>query len=141
MPHKIAFFNIIYTHQVHFFFTQAIHHIFIQVFGLLNDIRHNSTGCRQFSCPASIEHRVSQHITMHKNAIENIVHTVKLTGWTHQVRGHLCIHLISYFTAGSQQLHCHPQLFRILHIHRSDLRNSFRGNLLKIHELSIGQRR
>ena len=102
----------------------------------VHHISHNRTCSRKFASSASIEHRISQNISMHKNCIKYIVDAVQRTFRSNQEWCHHCIKAIVYFSAGSQQFDGFTHLFGIFHINSRNLRDSLCVYFFKIYKLT-----
>ena len=101
--------------------------------GSLNDVRHNRAGCWKLSCPASIEHGGSQHISLYHDPVKHIIDRIQGIILLDHHRSNKGINLASRHTAGAKKLHRGPHLFRIFEINIRDPGNPLRINILKVH--------
>ena len=110
--------------------------------GSVYNISHYCACSRKLTCTTSIEHCISQHISMYKDCIKYIIHTVKWTvpadqeGSYHCITGTICIS-----AACAQKFNGSAQLCSILHILRCNFCDALCINILIIKIFTICQRR
>jgi len=113
------------------------HDISVEMFCLIHNIRNNSTCGRKFTCSASVEHGVSENISVYKYCVEYIIYTVERALLSYQERRYHRIEGISNSAACGKKFNGHAKFFRIFHVCRCDLCDSFCINILVIQEFSV----
>ena len=105
----------------------------------VHHISNDSAGRRELSCSASVEHGVTQHISMNENRIENAVHAVeRIVRSQKERRHHGKIVPLQLATVG-QKFDRHTQSFRVTDIGCGDLRDTLGVDILVIHLLIKSQ--
>ena len=108
--------------------------------GRVHNIRHYRACRRQLSCPASVEHGVSKHISGHKHRIEHTVYIIKRMVFAKESGSDDRMKMIPVALAGSKELDGHSHFFGVHHILFGDLRDTLCINIFKIHLLSRDKR-
>ena len=111
------------------------------MFGCIYHISYNRAGCRQFSCAASVEHRIPQHIAVDHDRIKYIVHAEQRAVTIDHNRAYHRIVLVPDPLTAGQKLDGCAKCLCITDIRGSDLRDSLGIDLLKIHMMTVCQRR
>ena len=106
----------------------------------IHHITGNSTGSRQFTCSASIEHGRSQHITFHTYCIKYIIYHVERILFTNKSRSYHDTVSIPLLLADSQQFDSTACFFCIYKIFSRHFGNTLCINIFKIHLITTGKR-
>ena len=132
---------IIDLQQVQFFLTPAHHDVSAFVLCAVYDIGYNGTCGRKLSCSASVEHGITQYISVDEDGVEDTVYAVQRVFRVNHHRAYHGVILITHLAACCEQFDCGSHRGRIFDILCGDLCDSLGVNLFVIDFFSIGKRR
>ena len=97
----------------------------------LKYIAHNSTCCRKLTCTTSVEHGISNCITVYKNSVVGIIYRSKRMFCRDQHRAYISLNTVLLTACNAQKLDLTAHLFGIADIFGCDLGDSFYMNIVE----------